>query len=421
MVMMFRFLVLSALLLAGPWPSLRAAEAAWTVDALVTRALAENAELRFYEAELAAARGQRTQAGLWKNPEFEGELGTRRTKDAAGSLQGEGFTRGFSITQTFEFPGKGSLRKAIANKDVEMAALSLQQFRFALSGQVKSLACRHVMATARAEFAEEVSERSSGLIDLLKQRPNSGSVQLLELRIIEASLLELKKEAKEAVSEKEETRLELAALLGMPSSSVFRIDAVFSPAFPDLDGRKLILQGLNHNLPLKVRVLELEKSFREVSAAKLESAPDFSIGPFFSQDRAGEREENVGIVVSTTLPLWNWNQGNVSTAEARRAKADAMLLDARRKVETEIARRTRAYALSRKFLQETSPEMVSKMRESAELSDRQYRLGAVTVQFYLETQKAFLNTQNLRDKAFLETWQNLLDLELLTGESLTNR
>jgi outer membrane protein, heavy metal efflux system len=421
MVMMFRFFVLSALLLAVPRPSLRAAEAAWTVDALVTRALAENAELRFYEAEMAASRGQRTQAGLWKNPEFEGELGTRRTKDAAGSLQGEGFTRGFSITQTFEFPGKGSLRKAIANKDVEMAALSLQQFRVALAGQVKSLACRHVMVTARAEFAEEVSERSSGLIDLLKKRPNSGSVQLLELRIIEASLLELKKEAKEAFSEKEETRLELAALLGMPSSSVFRIDAAFSTAFPDLDGHKLILQGLNHNLPLKVRVLELEKAFREVNAAKLESAPDFSIGPFFSQDRAGEREENLGIVVSTTLPLWNWNQGNITTAEARRAKADAMLLDARRKVETEIARRTRAYALSRKLLQEVSSEGVSKLRESAELSDRQYRLGAITVQLYLETQKAFLNTQNLRDKAFLETWQNLLDLELLTGESLTIR
>lgn len=391
----------------------------WTSEALIDFALRNNAELKFYEAALAAAKGQRTQAGLWKNPEFEGELGTRRTKDSSSSLQGEGFTRGFSITQTFEFPGKGSLRKAIANKDVEIATLALQQFRLALAGQIRSLACRHLMATARAESAEEISERSSGLIDLLKQRPGTGPAQLLELRIIEASLLELKKEAKEAAQEKEETQLELASLLGLPGSSTFTITKAPSPVFPDLDSHKLILQGLNHNISLKIRVLELEKTLREVSAARLEAAPDFSVGPFFSQDKAGEREENAGILLSTTLPLWNWNQGNIATAEARRAQADVMLLDARRKVETEIARRTRTYALSRKLLQDTPAEAVFKMRESSELSDRQYRLGAINVQLYLETQKAFLSTRNLRDKAYLETWQNLLDLELLTGESLT--
>ena len=115
----------------------------------------------------------------------------------------------------------------------------------------------------------------------------------------------------------------------------------------------MILQGLIQNLSLKVHVLELEKALREVSAARLESAPDFSVGPFFSQDKAGEREENAGIILSTTLPLWNWNQGNITTANARRKQADSLLLDARRKVEREIARRCRAYMMSRKLLQES--------------------------------------------------------------------
>ncbi|MDX6767408.1 MAG: TolC family protein [Candidatus Methylacidiphilales bacterium] len=391
------------------------------MEDLVGYALQNNAELRFYEQAVLAAKGLRTQAGLWRNPEFEGEYGERRIKNSSGQLQDEGSARRFSITQSFEFPGKGSLRKAIANKDVEIAQLALKQFRLALSGQVRNLAYRHLLAAARAAAAEEVSERSSGLVDLLKKRPGTGAVQLLELRTIEASLFGLKKEAKEASLEKEETRLELVSLLGLPGSSDLWISRSPSSAFPDLDNHKLILKGLNQNLALKVRILEWEKALREVTAAKMETAPDFAVGPFFSQEQAGEREENIGILFSTTFPLWNWNQGNITTAEARRAQADALLLDARRKVETEIARRTRAYHLSRKFLDEIPPEAVSRMRESSDLADRQYRLGAIHVQLYLETQQAFLNTQHLREKALLETWQNLLDLELLTGETLTDR
>jgi len=65
----------------------------------------------------------------------------------------------------------------------------------------------------------------------------------------------------------------------------------------------MILQGLIQNLSLKVHVLELEKVLREVSAARLESAPDFSVGPFFSQDKAGEREENADIIPPAALEL----------------------------------------------------------------------------------------------------------------------
>ena len=41
-----------------------------TIDALVTQALAENPELKFYEAEIAAAKGEKRTAGAWQNPEI---------------------------------------------------------------------------------------------------------------------------------------------------------------------------------------------------------------------------------------------------------------------------------------------------------------------------------------------------------------
>lgn len=390
------------------------------IDHLVEKALNHNAELRFYEAEVAAAKGIRTQSGLWRNPEFSGDYGSRRVTDGTGVLQGDGYTRSFTVTQTFEFPGKGSLRKAIANKDIELAEMGLRQFRRALEGQIRSLAVQYAAARANADAAAEITERSTGLVKLLRERPAAGTLQLLELRVIEGSLLELQQSAKDFIQAREEARIELNSLLGLPVSQPLKIQSVLELPRPQISSlNQLVLAGLSNNLPLKARTLELEKAVKQVSAAKLEVAPDFAVGPFFSQDKAGDNEENFGASISMTLPLWNWNQGNIATAKARQAQADALLLDARRKVEAEIARRYRAYELNRRQLEQISDAAIGDIRDASDLADRQYRTGAVGVQLFLEVQRSFLNTQKIRNDAVLEAWRSLLDLELLTGGATT--
>ena len=46
--------------------------------------------------------------------------------------------------------------------------------------------------------------------------------------------------------------------------------------------------------------------------------PDFAIGPFFSRDVVGDTEQNIGATISATVPLWDWNIGNIQNARARR-------------------------------------------------------------------------------------------------------
>jgi len=400
---------------------LAAAGTPTSIDALVQRALEANAELRFTEAEVAAARGQRTQAGLWQNPELSGDYGERRVRDAGGALAEDGFTRGASLTQTFEFPGKGSLRKALAHKDVELAQLGLEQFRRTLAGQVRRLALTYVTTAANARAAEETAERGTALTRLLKDRPAAGTQALLEMRVIEGSLLELQKAAQEAVLARDEARIALNTLLGWPASQPLNLaetPGLPPDALPPLD--VLVLRGLSNNLQLKARTLELEKAARAVTAAKLDIAPDFSIGPFFSQERAGEDETGYGVTLSTTLPLWNWNQGNIATAQARRVQADALLLDARRKVEAEIARRHRAHQVHLRLAQQIPAETVEALREAADLADRNYRTGAIALPLYLEVQREAINARRLRGEALLAAWESWLDLQLLTGGWETN-
>ena len=231
------------------------------IEELVTEAINNNLELRSYEAELGVARGERRQAGMWKNPEFEGNYAYRRVSDAQELLTGEGVSRGLAIVQTFEFPGKGSLRKAIANQNIRLAELGVQQFRQALAGQVRSLGIQWIVVRANAEATAELSERSQALLQLLEARPIAGPTKLLEFRAIQGSLTDLHFTARELKQKQEEIRIQLNSLLGRPDKEEIRLDQELgTPAFPVGDILNMLRSGEENNLQLRIRQLELERA-----------------------------------------------------------------------------------------------------------------------------------------------------------------
>lgn len=174
----FRNIIL-ILVLATAAPSLRAVEkSGFTLDELVAEALAKNPELKFYEAEISAARGQRRQSGALPNPELSAELGGKSVRDLGGNKLGDGAVWAVSVAQTFEFPGRVSLRKAIAGKQIELAELGLEQFRAALANQVRLLGYRAMAAEQKAGAAKEVAGRFQDLTAVLVQRDPAGVAPL---------------------------------------------------------------------------------------------------------------------------------------------------------------------------------------------------------------------------------------------------
>jgi cobalt-zinc-cadmium efflux system outer membrane protein len=392
-----------------------------TVDGLVSHALSTNAELRALEAEAAAAKGQRTQAGFFKNPEVSTEIGGREVRDSENVLQGNGTTFSIAVTQTFEFPGKGTLRKAIANKNVEIAELGLEQFRLALAGQVRLLAYEHLAAVSETEAAESVYRQSNELSLRLAPQVGFGARQQIEIRLIQASLVEIAVAIKEAAQRREETRTKLNALLGLPQSMSLRIRDPLTPPHNRLDANRLVLAAQENNPLLKIRRRELERSARELTAARLDVAPDFAIGPFFSRDVAGDTEQNIGATISATVPLWDWNIGNIQNARARRDAAEALRVKAERDTEAEILSRLRAYELTLRQLGMIPSGLLRNVREASTLANTQFRNGSINAQLYLDTQKAYLNALRASQNAVLDAWRTLLDLNLLTGGSVETK
>jgi len=389
-----------------------------SIETLVSMALANNAELKSFESEVAAAKGQRTQAGFFKNPEVSFEFGGREVRDSENILQGDGTTLSISVMQTFEFPGKGTLRKAIANKNIEIAELGLEQFRLALAGQVRVLAYEHLAAIAEAGAAEAVYKQSNDLASQLNSQSNFGARVQIEIRLVQASLVELGAAIKEASLRREETRTQLNALLGRPQNLPLRITDSLMPPTSKLNENTLVFAAQKKNPLLKIRQRELERSSRELTAVRLDIAPDFAIGPFFSRDVAGDTEQNIGGAISATVPLWDWNIGNIQSAKARLEVAAALRVKAERDVEAQILSRLKSYELTRRQLSMIPVGLLKNIQEASTLADTQFRNGSISAQLYLETQSAYLNTLRASQTAVLDAWRTLLDLNLLTGGQL---
>jgi len=389
-----------------------------TVEALVKEVLEKNLELNFYRTEIAAAKGERRTAASWTNPELSSQVGAKRAQDAQSGLMGEGLAWSVSVMQTFEYPGRAGLRKAIANRQIQLAELGLEQFKATLVAKTRAAAFEVFAAQAKADVADEVAERFRALTDVFVQREPAGVTPLLETRIVEANTLTAQRKASEAKQATRVALVNLNQLRGRRASDVLRI------AQPDISFEKLnsiermIESAAANSFELRIRRVELEQQGFRVSLAKNERYPSVSVGPFYSQDesgRVGEKERTVGVGVTVPLPLWNRNHGNIETAKAREKQAETSLSVALRDIERKIVENAAAYEARLEEMSHWRADSATKLREAAELADRHYRQGAVPVATYVELQKQYLEAM----EAILETKHDALqaaqELEILTG------
>lgn len=402
----------------GPNPAL--ASAPLSLDALVAEVLDKNPELAFYRAEIAAAKGEQRSATVLANPELATTIGAKRARDAAGNVLGEGMAWSVALQQPFEWPGRLALRKTIASRQLALAELGFDNFRNALAARTRTLAFGVFVAQQQADAAVEVSERLQALAEIVVQRDPAGVTPRLEQRIIEAGAIVAQKRAADAVVAARGVLIELNQLRGQPLASPLCIaDTPLKFAVPP-DPEALLAAARTNNFELRQRVAELEQQGFKVDLAKNERYPAVTVGPFISGERAGDRERTVGVGVSFPLPLWNRNAGNIEVAQARREQAQTTLNVAHREVERRISETYLTYAARIHEMTRIRPDAAQDFRETADLADRHYRLGAVPLATYIEMQKQYLEAL----EALLLTKQGALEaseqLHLLTGRSLNS-
>lgn len=389
-----------------------------SVTSLVQKALATHPELRYYEAQIDVAQGGKTKAGEIKNPDLMTGVGNWRVRDLATNKVSDGPTWAVQLTQTFEWPGRLSLRKAIAQKDIELALLGLEQFRAALAGRVRTISWKMLAAQEKTRATEEVAKRFSTLAEVLLQRDPAGAAPRLEALIIQASALTLGSEATLARNELEAARFELNQLLGEKAEhplELRRENLILNPP-PALES--LLTEARKKNFDLRARILDVEQQGYAVQLAQNERWPSITVVPYIQRQTNSTRETQVGIGFSIPLPLWNRNKGTIDTNKAKEVQAEVMLTAQMRQLERDVASQASHYRLHVEELVKWPSDTLESFRKAAAEADEHYRLGALPLATYTELQRQYIDSVSAVLASQLAAVDARLQLEQLTGIKL---
>ncbi len=386
-----------------------------TIDGLVTHALAGNPELKFYKAEIAVAKSSRSVAGRFSNPELNLDLGRKSTRGGDASAEGVAFS--VALAQPVEWPGRLGLRKAIADRDIVLAELGLNQFRSYLAARVKVLGYALATQQENAAAAADVADRITSVKEVIVQREPGGIGPLLEAKILEASEVTVQSKASEAAVEMQKALLELNQLMGRRADSPLQVKRTEFTTSKPAALADLLTKAAQNNYAIRVRRAELEQQGLKVALSENERYPTFTVGPSISQENAGDKETVIGLSLSMPLPVWDDGRAAVTASQARRMQAEASLQSTFREVEREITEAWLILETQRKRLNAWKPDSLATFADAARLADRHYRLGAVPISTYIEMQDKYLEATEAINDTRLDVLRAALDLEQLAGST----
>lgn len=389
-----------------------------TINALVGEIAANHPERKFYQEEIAAAKAGARLASRLSDPEVSLDLGRKTLRDFSGARIGDGTVWTVSVAQTFEWPGRLALRKAIANRQVELAELGVARFDHALQARARTLAFGLYAANTKAAAIQEVAARFTALKETFLARDPAGLTPLLETRVLEAAELVLQRRATEAELALQAALIELNQLRGAAVDAPLRITAPAMsfntvPATADL-----LTAAHEQNFDYRMRLVELEQQGLAVRLARHERQPAITVAPYLSRDNVGDRERIVGLGLSVPLPVSGRSGAAVEIASARRRQAEAAMLVALRELDREVVTAAQAFTTKLAESLRWSPDAVEKFREAAAIADRHYRTGAVPVATYVELQHGYLDAVESLLDTQSEALAAGLKLQQLTGLDL---
>lgn len=408
------FLAITTLAALSSFHAQPATAAGLTSQDLVLEALQKNPEVLFYEAEIAASRGGRKTAGQLANPELSTSFG-----GMAIVSQVDGFAWSATISQVFDFPGRMSLRKAIADRDITLAELGLSQFKAQLGNEVRARAGDVILLRRKEDAARSVRQRLEALVEVLVQRDTGSVSALLERRILEASLLTSDRTLTDAVKASREASAMLAVLCGRSPDEPVRLSGAVTsfPQVPQLESLKQ--QAARTNFDLAQKRLNVAKQGLKIDLTKSERWGNITFGPYMGGQTAGNTQIEAGFVLSIPLPLWNKNKGNIEIEEARSQQAEALLRATLRDLERDLAVERAAYLAELEALSRWRPESENQFADAAKAADEHFRLGAVPAATYVEMQRGYLGAIDSLIESRRNAWKHRMAIERLTGTPLS--
>jgi cobalt-zinc-cadmium efflux system outer membrane protein len=294
-----------------------------TVDGAIQVALLNNRTLQALYAELGVAQADLVQAGLLRNPVFDGIV---HFPLSGGPLEME-FHAVLEFLDIFYIP----LRKRVAAARFEEAKLQVTSAVLDFATTVQTAFYRHQADEQMLELLQTIVQALTISFEVAQRLHAAGNITDLDLVRERALIEEAKLQLRSAEVTVRQSREQLNILMGLwGQQTAWHIDR----RLPDLPAQptpfaELERHALHQSLDLASARQRIIVAGEQLGATRVTAlVPEASLGP------AAEREEGawqVGAAFSFPIPLFDQGQARVGRAvtELRRAQQEYYALGVR--------------------------------------------------------------------------------------------
>lgn len=320
--------------------------------------------------------------------------------------------------QVIELAGRRRLRTQAGNLSVDAARARLDNDRRLLTLHVQRAYFQAVLAKADRDVANVSLGEIDRALTLNRARFEKGEASGGEVRRLHVERLRFVDDVFAAELALRNARSALLALLstadlGRTFDVVEPLD-ITNPATPALtpvnvalDGSPLIAQAIARRPDVAASQRELARADTETRLQRALRTPNVTVGGGYRRDFGAN---TIVFGATVPLPLFNRNQGGVARAEAERRQATNMALATDGAVKLEVQQALNAVAINRERVEYIQREHLTNARESRDIVEASYRLGAADLIDFLDAQRVFRDTLRTYNRALYEQRVSLFEL-----------
>jgi cobalt-zinc-cadmium efflux system outer membrane protein len=391
----------------------------YTIDELITQALAENLELRAARAEVDAARGRLRQATLRPNPMLD--LGAQQ------SATGPDNNIMVGMTLPLELNRRKEGRIGVAEREVEMKAAQVADRERGLRADVRMKAGELLAAQRNLRITEQLLDVNRKAFGLMRERVRRGAVPPLEenLMLVEVNRLDATRRMLE--SRVEVFRLQMKTLVSLEPDAPLSIRGDLNPTPVSLNRETGLTRALTGRQDLMAAQAEAAMAGAKVRKEEAEGRWDASINVGYMRQNFGydlrgltDNGETRGITdifhyigggVTVMLPLRNRNQGNIAAALAEAQGAERRMDFVTLTIRQEVAAAFTQYEAAQSSLQIYAQGVREIARQNLEVVRKAYDLGRTSLLDVIAEQRRYIEVEMGYTESLKQVYDAVIDIE----------
>jgi cobalt-zinc-cadmium efflux system outer membrane protein len=312
----------------APWPP-----KTWDLETLSLAALYFNPTLEVVRARVLEAQAAVVTAGARPNPSVS----------VAPSIPSP-YLFNLDFAVPIETAGKRGHRIQSARSLENAARFDLADSAWKVRSGVRAALLNYLLASRSLDLLRTEEKIRVEQVNILEQRFAVGEIPRPEVDLARIELSKTHLAISTAEGQIAEAKVALAASVGIPVAGLQGLNFSWSdfdspPSAESLSPEHIQQEAVLNRLDVRRSLAQYAAAESDLQLEISKQYPDVQIGPGYTYE---EKNNFFTLGLSTTLPIFNRNQGPIAEAEARRKQAAASFLERQAQV---IAGSERALAL----------------------------------------------------------------------------